>query len=664
VPRLRTIRPTAEELAAWTAKNPTFTKRYLTWLATQADPNRDYLVFSDVAGLGARVARSGKVWLLYQRRQKGGRTFRESFGAYPGFSLDTAIERTEKRNGERVDRDLHELHPSRRARAAARRAAALRTRAPTLRELVRKYVTDPDITSGRTARYLGQLGRRILGGSRRGQPLPGPYPSLLDVPIDQLTRDQLEEGWLARNKSMRRHVATHVKRLFRWAKDRRLVAINPVADAPLPARTPSRPRYFDEREVLVFWGVLDQLAPLKRARMRVQLLTMVRGEEVAGMRWAELREGVEERVGRLDWLVPASRMKAKLDHLVPLSAAAEAIIRGIPRVSDLVFGPSGRPPRIQSVKEEIDRLLAAAGEQFEDWVPHDLRRSASNLLARRGVLPAVISKLLAHERVAGISDTDKVYLTYAYQKERAAALELLGNFFPGATPSAVLPAPPPLEPPPPQRSLRLLSAPALNGELILPVPAGDTTPTAAVEHAELRSFKIAMILAHPDVGDANRKLRRKRVASDIVKRYGDRALHSVIIPCMAWLLAEAMLCGVTVVRRRELEAIRKSWIAHHPDEDLLNDEMLHRIDILMASPLVVDYLPSGAENHPATRAKALQIMLTACTASWFTSPAPVICSVYVRVATGLAVVSPRLSHRRVKGQTVLELGHVPRLKFS
>jgi integrase len=61
------------------------------------------------------------------------------------------------------------------------------------------------------------------------------------------------------------------------------------------------------------------------------ILTAARTGEVIEARWSEfdLRAGV--------WTIPASRMKAKKEHRVPLCARALAILKALPRESEFVF---------------------------------------------------------------------------------------------------------------------------------------------------------------------------------------------------------------------------------------------------------------------------------------------------------------------------------------
>ena len=62
-----------------------------------------------------------------------------------------------------------------------------------------------------------------------------------------------------------------------------------------------------------------------------------------------------------------------------------------------------------------------------DWRLHDLRRTAASGMARAGVAPHVVEKVLNH--VSGtISGVAAVYNRYAYDPEKRQALEDWGAF--------------------------------------------------------------------------------------------------------------------------------------------------------------------------------------------------------------------------------------------
>jgi integrase len=52
-----------------------------------------------------------------------------------------------------------------------------------------------------------------------------------------------------------------------------------------------------------------------------QILTTTRPNEALGARWSEI--DMDERV----WTIPGSRMKTKIEHRIPLSASAIAVLR-------------------------------------------------------------------------------------------------------------------------------------------------------------------------------------------------------------------------------------------------------------------------------------------------------------------------------------------------
>ena len=137
-----------------------------------------------------------------------------------------------------------------------------------------------------------------------------------------------------------------------------------------------------------------------------------------------------------DWIVPAARMKNKLEHVIPLSLAALAIVEAMPEIGDYAFTANGRNAIAGFVKPKhsIDRLMLAelrkmAEQRGDDpekvtlnrWVFHDLRRTARSLLSRAGVDADIAERCLAH-KIGGVRG---VYDRYAYHKEKKHAFAAL-----------------------------------------------------------------------------------------------------------------------------------------------------------------------------------------------------------------------------------------------
>jgi integrase len=107
---------------------------------------------------------------------------------------------------------------------------------------------------------------------------------------------------------------------------------------------------------------------------------------------------------------------------VPLSIQVVEILKSIPRFqdSDLIFTTTGTTPvsGLGKAKYRVERAVNAF-----DWRVHDLRRTAASGMARLGILPHVIEKVLNHKS-GMISGVAAVYNRYAYLAERRAALDI------------------------------------------------------------------------------------------------------------------------------------------------------------------------------------------------------------------------------------------------
>jgi integrase len=99
------------------------------------------------------------------------------------------------------------------------------------------------------------------------------------------------------------------------------------------------------------------------------ILTAARTGEAIGARWSEI--DLKART----WTVPAQRMKANKQHVVPLSDAALALLAALPRSSDLLFegARAGRPISNMAMAMVLRRMGHAAitvhgfRSTFRDW---------------------------------------------------------------------------------------------------------------------------------------------------------------------------------------------------------------------------------------------------------------------------------------------------------
>jgi len=134
------------------------------------------------------------------------------------------------------------------------------------------------------------------------------------------------------------------------------------------------------------------------------------------MRWAD--------IDRDWWTIPASVAKNRLQHWVPLSPQALAILeelRPVTGPSEWVLESPRKPGEpLGSINYATVRIRKASGV---DFAPHDLRRTAASYMTSMGISRLVVAKILNHvER--GIT---AVYDRYSYDADKRRALTRWGD---------------------------------------------------------------------------------------------------------------------------------------------------------------------------------------------------------------------------------------------
>ena len=213
-----------------------------------------------------------------------------------------------------------------------------------------------------------------------------------------------------------------------------MIEANPFDKIIIEARETSRDRVLSDAELGGVWRAAGALEYPFGPFLRLLILTLQRRNEVAAMRWAELDADF------LTWTLPASRAKNRKQHIVPLPALAQSILREVAKVprrdgQALVFTTTGTTPisgftraRDQILREVAreagdDTQPGAPGGPAPDWHLHDFRRTGVTALARLGVAPHIADKMLNH--VEGtIRGVAAVYQRHAFMTEREAAAEL------------------------------------------------------------------------------------------------------------------------------------------------------------------------------------------------------------------------------------------------
>ncbi len=193
------------------------------------------------------------------------------------------------------------------------------------------------------------------------------YPVFGDTRIDRITRADvlaaLKPVWTSK-PSIARKLRQRIRAVFAAAMAHGHIDLNPageVIDAALP-KTPAVKAHF---RALPYQEVPDALERIEAAAaslssrlcLRFLVLTAARSGEARGARWSEI--DLDART----WTIPASRMKASVEHRVPLSDAALEVLRRAMALNDnsgLVF-PSPYKPGRELSDMTLTKLLRDKG---------------------------------------------------------------------------------------------------------------------------------------------------------------------------------------------------------------------------------------------------------------------------------------------------------------
>jgi len=346
-----------------------------------------------IPGFGVRVT-AGGVKTFYLAYRFKGRSRRLNLGRYPFKTLAEArIEAHDAVAGLGKGRDPQSAKPQRRNTFAA-----------ALDDFIENHCKRHNRASSAAET------EKLL----RGYFLP--YWARRSVPdIGKSDVNEVIEGIMQRGKpAAARHAFAAVRKFFNWAVDQGLVETSPCAGMKPPAKHNSRDRVLSDDELARLWQASVASTDTAHIVIRLLVLTGQRCGEVCGMAWEEL--DLAERV----WTIPGTRTKNHRPHSVPLTPAAVAIIEAVPDTGRLLFPARGKPDQPYAGYTKGKAALdAAAG--VTGWTIHDLRRTAATGMARLGIQPHVVERILNH--VSGtFGGVAGVYNRFQYLPEMREAL--------------------------------------------------------------------------------------------------------------------------------------------------------------------------------------------------------------------------------------------------
>ena len=209
-------------------------------------------------------------------------------------------------------------------------------------------------------------------------------PTLGSTPIDRIGRGDvlrvLSPIWTSRPETARR-VRQRMRTIFRWAMAHGFMETNPAGEAidgalPRMPKTKAHFRSLPYQEVASALGTVEasQASMAAKLCLRFLVMTAARSGEVRGATWNEI-----DLKGR-EWRIPAGRMKAGLEHRVPLSVQSLEVLEQAVALRDesgLVF-PSPLKAGSPMSDMTLTKVLRSTGlaqratvhgfrSSFKDW---------------------------------------------------------------------------------------------------------------------------------------------------------------------------------------------------------------------------------------------------------------------------------------------------------
>jgi integrase len=345
----------------------------------------------------------GRLWRLKYRIE--GREKSLSIGAYPEISLTDARDAREE-----ARRQLAKgLDPSAEKRASKRRART--SAADTFEAIAREW------WALQLKRWSKPYADRVL--ARMEAEL---FPSLGRRPIGVITAAEILECLRKIEKRGASEIARrshqHVSAVLRYGISTGKATRDVSADlrgALDGSPTVSHPAVTTSVELAKVLKAIDGYSGMFTVRQALLMLAhvFVRPSELRLAQWPEFD------LKACTWSIPASRMKLRRPHVVPLTPPVVELLEELKEKStseEFVFtGQNGKRPMSDDTLSTALQRMKLGGRH----TAHGFRSTASTLLHERGFDSAWIEAQLAH-KVPGVKG---VYMRSTFLKERSRMLE-------------------------------------------------------------------------------------------------------------------------------------------------------------------------------------------------------------------------------------------------
>lgn len=391
---------------------------------TKAKPADKQYRLTDERGLTLLVRTTGaKLWQLRYRHD--GKEKTASLGQFPDVSLsDARAKRDELRKLVAAGSDPVAV---KREQKLAKTAASENTF-----EIVARQWYD-HWKGPKNARHAGYVLARLEADV---------FPAIGAQPIAEITAPELVRMVKTIEKRGALDIAKRclqmTGQIFRYAIAHGIggTSRNPATDIkPTDVLTPRKKENYariDARELPQLLRKIEgyQGTPTTRLAIKLMSLTFVRTGELIGARWAEFDLKAKR------WDIPASRMKMKTPHIVPLSTQAVQVLKvlqGVTGGRELLFPGErdhAKPMSNNTILGALDRM-GYKGKM----TGHGFRGVASTILHEQGFDHQHIELQLAHMERNAVS---AAYNHALYLKQRTGMMQAWGDYLEAAAKGNVL----------------------------------------------------------------------------------------------------------------------------------------------------------------------------------------------------------------------------------
>lgn len=254
------------------------------------------------------------------------------------------------------------------------------------------------------------------------------FPAIGGIPVQHIKARKLVEALepiKARGalETVRRLVQ-RINEIMIYAVNTGLIDANPASGVGMAFEKPKKQNMPtlrpEELPNLMRTLMMSNLSVPTRCLIEWQLLTLVRPSEASGARWGEIDLDLKL------WTIPAERMKAKREHIVPLSSQALDILEIMKPISshrEYIF-PSRNKPKMPMNSQTANAAIKRIGFGGQ-LVAHGLRSIASTAMNEYAFNSDVIEAALAH---CEKNEVRRAYNRSTYLTQRVALMEWWGNF--------------------------------------------------------------------------------------------------------------------------------------------------------------------------------------------------------------------------------------------